>query len=56
MARYHRAGRTGEFEGIGRRLYREEFDHALAVPDGLGLRRLDQRSRRAAPRLEGTPA
>jgi putative pyruvate formate lyase activating enzyme len=51
MAQYYPAGRTGEFPEIDRRLYRSEFEHALALADGLGLRRLDQRSRAAAPRL-----
>jgi putative pyruvate formate lyase activating enzyme len=51
MAQYYPAGRSGEFAEIDRHLYRSEFEHALAVADGLGLRRLDQRSRAAAPRL-----
>jgi putative pyruvate formate lyase activating enzyme len=56
MAQYYPAGRTGEFPEIDRHLYRAEFEHALAVADGLGLRRLDQRSRAAAPRLADAPA
>jgi putative pyruvate formate lyase activating enzyme len=51
MAQYYPAGRTGEFPEIDRHLYRSEFEHALAIADGLGLRRLDKRSRGAAPRL-----
>ncbi|HWC28251.1 MAG TPA: hypothetical protein VG474_16795, partial [Solirubrobacteraceae bacterium] len=51
MAQYYPAGRTGEFPEIDRRLYRSEFEHVLQVADGLGLRRLDRRSRAAAPRL-----
>jgi putative pyruvate formate lyase activating enzyme len=56
MAQYYPAGRTGEFPEIDRRLYRSEFEHALAIADELGLRRLDQRSRAAAPRLAEAPA
>src|SRR5918996_923272 len=51
MAQYYPAGRTGEFPEIDRRLYRSEFERALALADGLGLRRLDERSRSALPRL-----
>ena len=51
MAQYYPAGRTGEFPEIDRHLYRSEFERALEVADGLGLRRLDRRSRAAAPRL-----
>ena len=51
MAQYYPAGRTAEFPEIDRHLYRSEFEGALALADGLGLRRLDQRSRAAAPRL-----
>ncbi len=51
MAQYYPAGRTGEFPEIDRHLYRSEFEHVLAFADGLGLRRLDRRSRAAAPRL-----
>jgi putative pyruvate formate lyase activating enzyme len=56
MAQYYPAGRTGEFPEIDRRLYRSEFEHALAIADELGLLRLDQRSRAAAPRLAEAPA
>src|ERR671923_620511 len=55
MAQYYPAGRTGEFPEIDRHLYRSEFQHALAIADELGLRRLDQRSRAAAPRLADAP-
>jgi uncharacterized Fe-S radical SAM superfamily protein PflX len=55
MAQYYPAGRTGEFPEIDRHVYRSEFEHALAVADSLGLRRLDQRSRAAAPRLADGP-
>jgi putative pyruvate formate lyase activating enzyme len=51
MAQYYPAGRTGEFPEIDRHLYRSEFERALACADGLGLRRLDKRSRAAAARL-----
>jgi len=56
IVQYYPAGRTGEFPEIDRHLYRSEFEHALAVADGLGLRRLDRRSRAAAPRLADAPA
>jgi putative pyruvate formate lyase activating enzyme len=51
MAQYYPAGRTGEFPEIDRHLYRSEFEHALSVADGLGLRRTDLRSRAAVTRL-----
>jgi putative pyruvate formate lyase activating enzyme len=51
MAQYYPSGRTDEFPEIDRHLYRSEFERALAIADGLGLRRLDKRSRAAAPRL-----
>jgi putative pyruvate formate lyase activating enzyme len=51
MAQYYPAGRTGEFPEIDRHLYRDEFERALELADGLGLRRLDQRSRAAVRRL-----
>jgi putative pyruvate formate lyase activating enzyme len=56
MAQYYPAGRTGEFPEIDRHLYRSEFEQALAIADELGLRRLDQRSRAAAPQLAAGPA
>jgi putative pyruvate formate lyase activating enzyme len=55
MAQYYPAGRTDEFPEIDRRLYRPEFEHALAVADGLGLRRLDRRSRASVARLADAP-
>ena len=51
MAQYYPAGRTAEFPEIDRHLYRSEFERVLAFADDLGLRRLDRRSRAAAPRL-----
>ena len=51
MAQYYPAGRTAEFPEIDRHLYRSEFERVLQVADDLGLRRLDRRSRAAAPRL-----
>jgi putative pyruvate formate lyase activating enzyme len=51
MAQFYPSGRTGEFPEIDRHLHRSEFEHALAIADELGLRRLDQRSRAAARRL-----
>jgi putative pyruvate formate lyase activating enzyme len=56
MAQFYPAGRTGEFPEIDRHLYRSEFERALEIADGLGLRRLDRRSRAAAPRLAEAPA
>jgi putative pyruvate formate lyase activating enzyme len=56
MAQFYPAGRTGEFPEIDRHLYRAEFERALEIADGLGLRRLDRRSRAAAPRLAEAPA
>jgi putative pyruvate formate lyase activating enzyme len=56
MAQYYPAGRTAEFPEIDRHLYCSEFERALAIADGLGLRRLDRRSRAAAPRLAEVPA
>jgi putative pyruvate formate lyase activating enzyme len=46
MAQYYPSGRVGpdEFEELNRRLYREEFETALALADELGLR-TDARSR-----------
>src|ERR671930_2134503 len=56
MAQYYPAGRTSEFPEIDRHLYRSEFERALELADALGLRRLDQRSAAAAPRLADAPA
>src|SRR5919201_1973813 len=51
MAQYYPAGRTSEFPEIDRHLYRSEFEQALELADGLGLQRLDERSRAAVRRL-----
>jgi putative pyruvate formate lyase activating enzyme len=45
MAQYCPAGRTSEFPEIDRHPYREELERAYELADGLGLRRLDARSR-----------
>jgi putative pyruvate formate lyase activating enzyme len=45
MAQYYPAGRTGSFPEIDRHPYREELERAYGIADGLGLRRLDERSR-----------
>ncbi len=45
MAQYYPAGRTSEFPEIDRHPYREELERAYELADGLGLRRLDARSR-----------
>ena len=55
MAQYYPAGRTGELPEISPHLYSSEFEPALAMGDALGLRRLDQRSRAAAPPLAEAP-
>ena len=46
MAQYYPSGRVGreEFAELDRRLFREEYEQALAIADDLGLR-LDARSR-----------
>ncbi len=51
MAQYYPAGRTGSFPEIDRHLYRSEFAQALELAEGLGLHRLDVRSRSALGRL-----
>jgi putative pyruvate formate lyase activating enzyme len=56
MAQYYPTGRANEFEEINRHPYRAEVERALALADELGLRRLDQRSRRQAPGLVEAPA
>jgi putative pyruvate formate lyase activating enzyme len=51
MAQYYPAGRTGDFPEIDRHLYQSELARALELAQDLGLRRLDERSRTALPRL-----
>jgi putative pyruvate formate lyase activating enzyme len=48
MGQYYPAGRTEKFEEIDRRPHREELERAFDIADGLGLKRLDPRSRRQA--------
>jgi putative pyruvate formate lyase activating enzyme len=48
MGQYRPAGRSDRYEEINRRPYPEEMASAFAIADGLGLRRLDARSRRQA--------
>ena len=48
MGQYHPAGRTEKFEEIDRKPRRDELERAFELADGLGLRRLDPRSRRQA--------
>jgi putative pyruvate formate lyase activating enzyme len=48
MGQYRPAGRSDRYEEIDRRPYPEEMASAFAIADGLGLRRLDARSRRQA--------
>jgi putative pyruvate formate lyase activating enzyme len=46
MAQYYPAGRAERYDEINRRPHQEELEHAFALADQLGLRRLDERSRR----------
>jgi putative pyruvate formate lyase activating enzyme len=46
MGQYYPAGRSDRYEEISRRPHAEELERALAVADEVGLRRLDERSRR----------
>jgi putative pyruvate formate lyase activating enzyme len=48
MGQYYPAGRSERYEEIDRRPQREELERAFEIADGLGLRRLDPRSRRQA--------
>ena len=48
MGQYRPAGRSDRYQEINRRPYPEELARAFAIADGLGLRRLDSRSRRQA--------
>ena len=56
MAQFYPAGRTGEFPEIDRHPYREELERAYEIADGLGLQRLDQRSRARSATLAVAPA
>jgi uncharacterized Fe-S radical SAM superfamily protein PflX len=46
MGQYYPAGRTERHPEIDRRPYAEELLRAFEIADSLGLRRLDERSRR----------
>jgi putative pyruvate formate lyase activating enzyme len=48
MGQYYPAGRTDKFEEIDRKPRRDELERAFELADGLGLKRLDPRSRRQA--------
>ena len=48
MGQYYPAGRTDKYEEIDRRPRRDELERAFELADGLGLKRLDPRSRRQA--------
>jgi putative pyruvate formate lyase activating enzyme len=48
MGQYYPAGRSDRYEEINRRPYPEELSRAFEIADGLGLERLDARSRRQA--------
>jgi putative pyruvate formate lyase activating enzyme len=48
MGQYYPAGRTDKYEEIDRRPRRDELERAFEIADGLGLKRLDPRSRRQA--------
>jgi putative pyruvate formate lyase activating enzyme len=56
MAQYYPAGRAGEFPEIDRHPYREELERAYEAADGLGLKRLDARSRAQSATLAPVPA
>jgi putative pyruvate formate lyase activating enzyme len=46
MGQYYPAGRSERYEEINRRPHLEELERAYEIADRLGLRRLDERSRR----------
>jgi putative pyruvate formate lyase activating enzyme len=46
MAQYYPAGRSDRYEEINRRPHQEELERAFELADEMGLRRLDDRSRR----------
>jgi len=48
MGQYYPAGRTDRYAEIDHRPRRDELERAFEIADGLGLRRLDPRSRRQA--------
>ena len=48
MGQYYPAGKTDRYEEINRRPERAELERAFQIADELGLRRLDDRSRRQA--------
>jgi putative pyruvate formate lyase activating enzyme len=48
MGQYYPAGKADRYEEIDRRPERAELERAFEIADGLGLRRLDARSRRQA--------
>ena len=48
MGQYYPAGKVERYEEINRRPGRDELERAFELADELGLRRLDQRSRRQA--------
>jgi putative pyruvate formate lyase activating enzyme len=48
MGQYYPAGRTDKYEEIDRKPRRDELERAFELADGLGLKRLDPRSRRQA--------
>jgi putative pyruvate formate lyase activating enzyme len=48
MGQYYPAGKTDRYEEINRRPERAELERAFEMADDLGLRRLDDRSRRRA--------
>jgi putative pyruvate formate lyase activating enzyme len=56
MGQYYPAGRTGEFPEIDRHPYRKELERAYEIADGLGLRRLDARSRARSAALGSASA
>jgi putative pyruvate formate lyase activating enzyme len=48
MGQYYPAGKTEKYQEIDRRPHRGELEQAFEIADGLGLTRLDPRSRRQA--------
>jgi putative pyruvate formate lyase activating enzyme len=51
-----KVGTDGKYTEIDRSLYRQEFEHAVALAERLGLRRLDKRSRAEGATLPPTAA
>ena len=50
-----KVGTNGKYAEIDRSVHRQEFEHAIAFSERLGLCRLDERSRAAGPMLPAAP-